>query len=83
MPHVLTPALFFLNYFINRHCFLHVLDPTPNILYETSSDTHFYSLADEEFRVLVLVDLLKVKAIFEHRVTRLSKYSFEGIIGEI
>lgn len=37
-----------------------------NILYELSSNTHFYTFAYEELRVLILIDLLKIKAILKH-----------------
>lgn len=45
--------------------------------------THLYALADEEIRVLILIDLLQVKTILEHYVIDLSKRSLEGVISDI
>jgi hypothetical protein len=72
-----------LNYVIYRDCFLYILDLAPNVFYEPSSNTYLYTLFDKEFRVLILVDLLKIKTIVDHHVTDLSKYSLKSVISDI
>jgi hypothetical protein len=48
--------LYRLKCFKNRHLSLHVLNPLPNILYETSSDACF----DEEIEILIAVHLIHI-----------------------
>ncbi|THC88175.1 hypothetical protein EYZ11_012381 [Aspergillus tanneri] len=55
----------------------------PNVFYETSSNTYLYALSDKEFRILILVDLLKIKTIVDQHVTNLSKCSLESVISDI
>jgi hypothetical protein len=62
------------------HWLLHVLDLAWNILYETTSNALFDSLADEEFRVSVFVDLLEIQTIVKHHIARLSEPILEAII---
>lgn len=66
--------------FKNRYRVLHVPNPLPNILYETSSDTYFDSFLNKKIRILIPVHLLKVKTIFEYHITHFSKYSFKGVV---
>lgn len=47
----------------NRQSLFHILNPITNIFYETPSNLGFDPFADEKFRVLILVDVLKLKAI--------------------
>lgn len=72
-----------LNDFINRDRFLYALDLALNILYEPSSNTYFYALTNKEVRLLILIDLLKVKAILEYYIIDLSKYSLKRVIRDI
>jgi hypothetical protein len=66
--------------FKNRYDFLHATNPLPNILYEPSSDAYFDSFLDEEMRILISVNLVKIKTIFEHHITHFSKCRFEGVV---
>jgi hypothetical protein len=52
---------FGLDYFINRRALLDFLDPSSNVFYESPSDNYFYSFLNEETRILILGDLLKVE----------------------
>jgi hypothetical protein len=55
-----------LNYFIYGDRFLNAFDSAPNIFHKPSSNTHFNTFANEELRILILIDLLKIKAILEY-----------------
>lgn len=57
----------------NRQCFFHILNPITNIFYETPSNSGFNPFADEKFRILILIDVLKLKAIGQCYIARLSK----------
>jgi hypothetical protein len=65
---------------MNRHRFLHCLDPASNIVYETSSNINLGSFAGETSRTLFLVDLLINRAIFPrlsiHAALRVSLMAF-------
>lgn len=52
----------FLCHFNDGDC-VHVFTPFTNILYETPGNAGLDSLADEEFGILIPVDVLKFKAI--------------------
>ena len=57
------PTQFVLPHFNNTSRFLHILNPVTNILHETSGNSGSDPLANKNFWVLVLVDVLKVEAI--------------------
>ncbi len=69
--------------FIYRNHFLDLLRPLSDVLDETSSDAYFYPFLNEEFWVLVLVDLLKVETIVKQHIIYLPKCSFERAIFDI
>lgn len=66
--------------FKNRYRFLHVLNPLPTSLYETSRYTYLDCSLTKEFGILALGDLFKVGAVFQHHITHFSNCSLEGII---
>lgn len=54
-----------------------------NVLYKMLSNSHLYTLANKEFWILILVNLLEVKTILKHHITNLSERSLEGVISDI
>lgn len=52
-----------LHHFEHGHCPLDVLHLATDVFYETSGNSGFDPLANEELRILILVDVLRIETI--------------------